>query len=111
MAEDAQGERSSELPLLTMQDIGAAFPVRFPDFRCSVCGTDDFFSLENIDRVRQDLVQYNKVIESFSPSNLEMVEIACAECGYVYRFVEFLLLRSLNKARPDAVSKISKSGS
>ncbi len=96
---EAPDEQPGDLVGLSGQEIATKFSSRFPQFRCAVCGTDEFGLVDKVDEgyVSQHTIYLHGSHLPAHVQSADTISMACQNCGHVYQFLLSILRRRLEK--------------
>jgi hypothetical protein len=83
---------SEETPAASPRELAEVFNRRFPDFRCSVCGSQNFSLIDDPETGERSRLLLFKNEHALPSSYIATVSFACQTCGNVYSFVRNSLL-------------------
>jgi hypothetical protein len=83
---------NEETSTASPRDLADVFNRRFPDFRCSVCGSQNFSLIDDPETGERSRLLLFKNEHALPSSYIATVSFACQTCGNVYSFVRNSLL-------------------
>jgi predicted nucleic-acid-binding Zn-ribbon protein len=83
---------NEEISAASPRELAEVFNRRFPDFKCSVCGSQNFSLIDDPETSERSRLLLFRDEHALPSSYIATVSFACQTCGNVYSFVRNSLL-------------------